>query len=57
MEYALMANKFCKQVKNWRSLLLESSKLLLTMKKYEEIANFASKVYISVEELIASLSK
>lgn len=31
--------------------------MLLLNKKYEDIANFASKIYTTIEELIASLAK
>ena len=45
MEHALNANKLCKQIKNWNKLLYWSCKLLLSLKKYEDIANFAHKIY------------
>ena len=48
MEHALNANKLCKNTKNWKKLLYWSCRMLLQNKKYEDIANFAAKVYSTI---------
>ena len=51
MEYALMANKLCKNIMNWERLLLISSKLLIKLKKFDDLAGFAHKIYEVLVEL------
>lgn len=54
MQYALMANKLCKNILNWEKLLLVSSKLLIKLKKYDDLAGFAHKIYEVLCELTES---
>lgn len=55
MQNALLANKMCKSIQNWETLLLNSSRLLLSLRKYDDLASFAQKIYEVVGELVYSL--